>query len=701
MPESSFEGCGSEPLLDYLKGLGLFRLVATQMDPEVRAFWRNESLVLDSRHSAEQIEAFLLNGYSPSPLVDPWNKDSGFPSSSGDKVSHRAVREIIGAKAHRLSRYRSIAAMCDDLASRFQPGDKDEKKAFLSILRASVPDDALEWLDAVFVLAEEKPGFPPLLGSGGNDGRLDFVNCFMRMIQEVMDPETGAPTPMSRRWLDPALHECPAGGLKDQTIGQFDPGGTGGVNASSSFAGGSLTNPWSFILALEGTLVFSASASRRLDGTGDSQMTYPFTVRPTRAGYASASDGEKLRGEMWMPLWSKPASFAEVSALFGEGRATLSGRTAHSGLEFARAVASLGVDRGLDSFTRYLFAERNGKNNYAVPVGRFRTFWAPQTDLLDEIAPWVESLYRARESSHSLAALANSIEASMLRFCQAPGRERLRTLFILLGKASALLARSPGIPIRNNIIPLDGLSTGWITETADGSPEFRLAAGLASIHREDGRLPVRLLVEPVSFSKKGWLEYGQDPARVSLSSGIVDVMLGLLDRMSLDEYPWNRSHYRAAPGDISAFIEGLTDDSYLLELFQAMLTIKWRDAVRDNQSLALGRPRETEPGAEYWMLKFCWASENDIPNWSGTDRAVIRAAIAGNHQKAVSLSAARMKALGRKPVEFEARIPAERARRIVAALLIPVRSRSLVGAACRLAPASSEQTDTEGEFNVG
>jgi CRISPR-associated protein Csx17 len=471
------------------------------------------------------------------------------------------------------------------------------------------------------------------------------------------------------------------------------------VNASSSFAGGNLTNPWSFILALEGTLVFSAAATRRLDSAGGSQQAFPFTVSATRAGYTSCSENEKLRGEVWMPLWTRPASFIEISALFSEGRATLSGRTAHSGLDFARSVASLGVDRGLDSFTRYMFAERNGKANYAVPLGRFRTLWAPQTDLLDEVAPWVSSLYKVRETSHALAAAAGSIENAMLQFCQSPGRERLRRLFLLLGDASTVMARSPLIPSRVSIPPLDRLSTRWISETSDGSPECRLAASLASIYREQDRVPVRMLLEPLSFDRRRRLEYGQDPPKVNVCSSAVDLMTGLLDRMSLDDHPWNRSHFRAGPGDVAAFLDGRTDDAYLLRLLRAMLMIRWGSGQFEKE--ALGEADTTEPGADYWILKLCWTSGNDVPGWTGVDPAVIRAAIAGRHQRAVALASTRMRALGRMPMDFTARIAPGRARRIAAALLVPVWSSALSRAAERLAPASSDRFLEEGEPNVG
>ena len=41
---------------------------------------------------------------------------------------------------------------------------------------------ALHWLDATVALSGERLSFPQLLGTGGNDGRLDFTNNFMRRL---------------------------------------------------------------------------------------------------------------------------------------------------------------------------------------------------------------------------------------------------------------------------------------------------------------------------------------------------------------------------------------------------------------------------------------------------------------------------------------------------------------------------------------
>ena len=42
------EGCGPEPLMAYFKALSVFRLVAEQAEPNVRAFWWNDVFVLDT-----------------------------------------------------------------------------------------------------------------------------------------------------------------------------------------------------------------------------------------------------------------------------------------------------------------------------------------------------------------------------------------------------------------------------------------------------------------------------------------------------------------------------------------------------------------------------------------------------------------------------------------------------------------------------
>ncbi|MDR7420424.1 MAG: type I-U CRISPR-associated protein Csx17 [Armatimonadota bacterium] len=71
-------GLRPDALATYLAGLGVFRLLAEQRDDEVRAFWRDEHFVLVTKLQWEEIESFFANEYKPTPILAPWNMESGF-----------------------------------------------------------------------------------------------------------------------------------------------------------------------------------------------------------------------------------------------------------------------------------------------------------------------------------------------------------------------------------------------------------------------------------------------------------------------------------------------------------------------------------------------------------------------------------------------------------------------------------------------
>jgi CRISPR-associated protein Csx17 len=73
------KGCAPEPLADYLKALGVLRLVVEQgLDPQARGWWQNERFHLLTRLSRDELEKFFLERYEPTPLLSPWNKGCGF-----------------------------------------------------------------------------------------------------------------------------------------------------------------------------------------------------------------------------------------------------------------------------------------------------------------------------------------------------------------------------------------------------------------------------------------------------------------------------------------------------------------------------------------------------------------------------------------------------------------------------------------------
>src|SRR5579883_1594066 len=335
----NFNGCAPIPLAHYLKALGIFRLVSEQADAGIKASWEQDRFVLRTSFTPDTLVNFFCRDYQPSPVLAPWNGGSGF----FPKDNSEAIAAIEKSVVPRFALYReSILAArsaLQVLGLKAKP-EGDTKSLLLQSCRNAFPDGALGWLDAVFVLSQNGAKFPPLLGTGGNDGRLEFTNNFMQRLTEIMDPATGEPTSNSERWLCAALFAEAAPGLVTKApIGQFFPGAAGGANATSGFDASSAVNPWDFILMIEGSLLFAAASVKRLESGDGGVLVYPFCVRQAGVGYASAAGADEVeaRCEMWMPLWSEPASIAELRAIFSEGRAQVRGKAARTGVDFAQA----------------------------------------------------------------------------------------------------------------------------------------------------------------------------------------------------------------------------------------------------------------------------------------------------------------------------------------------------------------------------
>lgn len=71
-------GLKPDALATYLAALGVLRLLSEQKDANVRAFWRNEHFVLVSELDWEAVERYFLEDYAPTPILAPWNMESGF-----------------------------------------------------------------------------------------------------------------------------------------------------------------------------------------------------------------------------------------------------------------------------------------------------------------------------------------------------------------------------------------------------------------------------------------------------------------------------------------------------------------------------------------------------------------------------------------------------------------------------------------------
>jgi CRISPR-associated protein Csx17 len=629
--EIVLSGCAPAPLAAYLKGLAVLRLVAEQAgDPDVTGCWRNDVFVLQTRLTRAELIEFFLQCYEPTPLVAPWNGGSGFYP----KDNREGVEALAGSQSPRFEIYRKVINLCQDKVKQHCPNEspKNEEKAlFLYRLRNQAPDGLLRWMDAAVILSDDDPRYPPLLGTGGNDGRLDFTNNFMQRLGEVFDASSGEPKQESRDWLATALFGDVVPNLSDRAIGQFAPGSAGGPNASAGFEGAARINPWDFVLMLEGALLFAASAARRLESSTAAVLSAPFTVRSRLAtvGTCASSDDADARGEIWMPLWHAPFTLEEVQSLFSEGRAALGTRPARDGLDFARAVAQLGVDRGIAAFQRYAFLMRSGKAFLATPLARVPVKRNPKADLIDEIGDWLDRTQRhARDekASPSFRALATQLDAALFALTQRAERQAIERVLRLLGRIEALAAASPSA--RQAIVPVPRLSLRWAIEADDGSAEFRIALALAglALRGEDDANPVTIGLRPhlAPISPRG-RDWDTQSRLVSWGQGGIERNLAaLFHRRRIEairmgaEGKLLHSRTGAALDDVHRFLSCEIDDRRIAELMHGLACVNL-----EGWQSRFDSPR-TEMPAAYSLLKPFFTAESLLKtiDWLPPDRSL-------------------------------------------------------------------------------
>jgi len=623
MNELRLEGCRPEPLSSYLKALGVLRLVGEQADRSAKGRWDADTFVLVTALDADDVTGFLVDDYHPTPIVAPWNGRGGFKREL-NRESERFLRLFEASSDPRLAWYRAAiraAQAVFDKATARGWDPKKEKELWVESCRAVLPDEAIAWLDAVVVLTADGPGYPPLLGgSGGVLGSMDLSSNFVQRLVDVLCLPPGqkgrATSPdQSRAWLRAALFAAPSPRLVRASIGQFDPRSKGGGKSSPPGVAEGLVNPWDYVLLIEGSLLFASAAARRLGRDGRGKAAMPFTVDSSPVGYASGAAAESSRGEAWVPLWSRAATHAEVAQLIGEGRSEWRGRQARSGLDMARSIANLGVDRGIDAFVRYAFVERDGLSNLAVPVGRLVVNAEVEVPLLGQLDGWLDGVRRGSEAPAAVARALRRVDAAMFEVAARGGPRRLQEVLITIAETEAAVSRSGGFRRKARVLPVTGLAAAdWLLRLDDGSAELRLAASLASLHDDDGSC-LRWLLRPVQpHPQYRSLEWSDGPAPVEgfgirapadvLASALVRRAVASRERRSGDghsEAVGVQTAFRwrvAAPvADLAAFVSGELDDDRLGRLLAALLLLDWRQRVEVGRWFERHSPGPVPPPA--------------------------------------------------------------------------------------------------------
>ena len=112
-------GCAPAPLAQYLKALGILRVVAEQADAHARGWWEGERFRLATMLDAAALSLFLLSHYAPTPLVSPWNRGSGFY-----KANDPGLRPLEGSVAIRFAPIRAAIAAARALLEGIESADQ-------------------------------------------------------------------------------------------------------------------------------------------------------------------------------------------------------------------------------------------------------------------------------------------------------------------------------------------------------------------------------------------------------------------------------------------------------------------------------------------------------------------------------------------------------------------------------------------------
>ena len=592
MNEIKLGGCGTQTMMHYLKALGIFRVLYMQKNNHIKSVWKDDGFYISAGDniSKGEIMDFFQKEYRPTPMITPWNGGSGFFKNKKSAKATKNLKFITDSKNPRLEEYQKVIKEAKNMLSSIKYDDKsiapegyiihdvqskEYKKIKPEILRECrncLPDSAVRGLDSLYALTSSDTAFNPVLGTGGNDGRAEFINSFMGNLFNVFEE-----TADTKEWINVALfggHAKMVNGM----MGMYHGGCQYGPNMTTLDASGaSLINPWEYVLMIEGCMLFAGSTTRRLSAESTSLAAFPFVTEHVMAGDATSAHKEnekkeKPKGEIWIPIWDRKVGFSEIQHIFHEGRAQIGSRQAKNGSEFARAVISLGTERGISEFHRFVIRARNGKSYIMMHAGKFTVAKRKvrEAEAIEDLDKWMDMIGRISNKPNSISNGLKRVQDAIIGFASDTNnpQKQLQKILIEAGKMDVSLSTSE----KDSSYPVK-LTQRWLEYCYDESVEFRLAASLASIVSDEIG-PIRTNIEEIEFEKNGSFKWAEkNTSKVNKKNNPYRYLLSILDRRCLDA---TRKHTKYLPlagiipaymQDILDFLHGRVNASKMLDLF--------------------------------------------------------------------------------------------------------------------------------------
>jgi CRISPR-associated protein Csx17 len=254
------------------------------------------------------------------------------------------------------------------------------------------------------------------------------------------------------------------------------------------------------------------------------------------------------------------------------------------------------------------------------------------------------------------------------------------------------------------IRPLSGLRPEWL-KGLDGT-EFRLAASLAGMRanfgKAKGMLWLRQHLEPLeinSSADRTWVSWLKTPGNDivwhdgDLTTALNAILTRRIQRVETACVAgWPDWSPRCAKlEDITAFIEGRTDDALLADLLWGLSLLDWQAVAhseraswqqqKDEAPIAYDWKKDNEhrvvPSSFYALLKLCHRRTPQDGTAIPLVPAIHQRARSGDGLAASQLAARRLHASGQAPLVRELPVAADIARRTAASLIFPISPRDL------------------------
>lgn len=711
-------GCSPAPLANYLKALGILRLVSEQADPNARGWWQDEHFCLLTKLSKEELESFFLEKYEPTPIFNPWGGRSGYYAGSSEKTARVALVEIQGTSTARLKPFRDAISLIRSVIENHggdKPDEEEGKTSLISEIRQRLRGTGAEWLGTVMANLGDSFRGPAIMGTGGNEGSGSYTASFLGAVVECLVRKSWNKAISASLWSDVDAPGNAWDGrfqypnpktptkLKTETVNQpfrqFMPEGE--------------ANPWDLLLAFEGTVAVQSGVTRRSSTDQNRFLTSPFYFAALGIGAASSSDMDEFvlnkgrknpgRGEQWFPLWESPTTYSEISALLREGRCTVGKRNVKTPVDAVRAIQGIGTSRGIKSFLRYGYLQRNNlATHFAVPLGRVNVKERSDARLIDDLAAWIDRIHRLARKKNAPARLSRAYrqlaEAVLAALTHDLSPDRWQSILVAAVAVESLQATGTAIEAG----PMPSLRPEWIRATDDGSSEFRLALALGSAAKDYSREG-----RPIDSVRGHWLPLEpngrrfktsdkrlmNDPRVVVSGRDPLADCAAIVERRLIEAAMKGQRYLPlvaargcgARFGDLAEFLSGSLDVGKIFDLARAFMAIRWdrlSPAHRPANTSSNDQPEEAWLALRLACLPWPLEDGRNIP----AEPAVIRRLMAGDVASATAIALRRLRAAGiRSPLQAATADP-RIAQLWAAALVFPIDHRTATRAAAILDP---------------